>query len=591
MKQPKLMAAVAVAASATLALSACGSSGKHGGGSSKPSNAGATATVQNFSLGTAADSQGPAPAVAGAKSGGTVTDVEPSGFDYLDPGQIYVSNELAIANLYNRSLTNYKIDASGKTILVGDLATDTGTESDGGKTWTYHLKSGLKFQDGTPITSADVKYAIERLYASFETQGPTYLPIWLSGQNYRKVYSGPYGGQSLPDSVIGTPDSSTIVFHLQSAHADFPYAAAMPNVGAIEKSKDTKSAYNNNPASDGPYQLSSYVPGKSLTLVRNPNWDPKTDPIRNNYPDKWVFQLGVQNPQLTTDLEGSTGAYNDGISLSTVADPSQTDAILNGSQYKARTVSQFEPYVEYLNINMSRVTDVNVRKAIGLAFPYAAMQTLYGGPSQLQIGGTLISPTVGGWTAADPFGANTHPGGDPTAAKALLQKAGKVGYKLVYAYANTPNNQKRAVALSNALDKAGFDVVTKAIDSTTYYTQIGTVKNSFDIYRTGWGADWPVASTVDPVLLDGRTIGDGSPNYSHYNSPTTNAEIDRINAIPSVAEQQKEWNALAQKVIANDVPLVPFGFDKYLQVYGAGLGGIRFNQVYGAIDANSVYVK
>ncbi len=573
MRQRKTMAIVAMAAAGALALSACGSSGGSGGTKGGHAQAtGATSTVQNFGLGTKADSTGPAPAVPGAKKGGTVNDIEPAGFDYTDPGQIYVSNELAIVGLYNRSLTGYKIGSDGKTILVGDLATDTGEMSDGGKTWTYHLKSGLKFQDGTTITSKDVKYAVERLYAPFETQGPSYVPSWLSGTDYHKgTFQGPYNGATLPDSVIATPDDSTIVFHLQSAHADFPYAAAMPNIGAIEASKDTKANYNQNFQSNGPYMLASpsdYQLNKSLTLVRNPNWDPKTDPIRSAYPDKWTFELGVQNPALTTRLEQSTGADADAISLSAVADASQSDIILNGSQYKDRTVSQYEPYVEYLNINMTRVTDVNVRKAIADAFPMAEVQKLYGGPSQLDEGTTLISPTVGGWVKSDPFGKFAKPNGDPVAAKALLSQAGKTGYKL-----------------------AGFNFVTQAIDSTTYYTKIGDPKNQYDVYRTGWGADWPVASTVVPLLLDGRTIAPGSPNYSHYDSDATDKQIDAINANPDVAAAQKQWNTLATQILTNDVPQVPFGFDKYLQVYGTGLAGIRFNQVIGAIDTSSVFVK
>lgn len=596
MRQRKTMAVVAMAAAGALALSACGSSGsKSSGGGAKGGQTGATSNVQAFGLGTKADSTGPAPAVVGAKKGGTVNDIEPAGFDYTDPGQIYVSNELAIVGLYNRSLTGYKTDANGKTILVGDLATDTGEQTDGGKTWTFHLKSGIKFQDGTPVTSKDVKYGVERLYADFETQGPTYVPIWLSGQDYRKgAYKGPYTGQSLPDSVIGTPDASTIVFHLQTAHADFPYAAAMPNIGAIEQAKDTKAQYNLNFQSDGPYMLanaSDYQPNKKLTLVRNPNWDPATDPIRTAYPDSWTFELGVQNPALTTRLEQSTGADADAIALSTAADASQSDTILGGTQYKARTVSQYQPYVEYLNINMTRVTDLNVRKAIAAAFPMGQVQKLYGGPSQLDQGTTLISPTVGGWTKADPFGLLAHPNGDPATAKSLLSTAGKSGYKLVFAYANTPRWQKISVALKNAYDAAGFNFVPQPLDPTTYYTKIGDPKNQYDVYRTGWGADWPVASTVVPPLLDGRLIGAGDPDYSHFNDPATNTQIDQINANPDVAAASKQWNDLANQVLTNFVPQVPFGFDKFLQVYGTGIGGVRYNQVYGAIDTSNIFVK
>ena len=131
--------------------------------------------------------------------------------------QQYVSDQLSISPLFARTLTGYKIDPkTGKTILVGDLATDTGKMSDGGKTWTYTLKSGLKFQDGTPITSQDVKYGIERLYADFETAGPAVPPdLAVRPRTTARLYPGPYGGKSIPDSMLATPDDKTIVFHFQ----------------------------------------------------------------------------------------------------------------------------------------------------------------------------------------------------------------------------------------------------------------------------------------------------------------------------------------------------------------------------------------
>ncbi len=580
---------LAVGATAALALTAC-SSGHSAGGSSGGGGTSDQATVQNWSMGTADDSKGPAPAISGAKAGGTAYDLEQNGFDYLDPGQVYVNVFQQVAMLYNRSLTNYKILPNGKVILVGDLATDTGKSSDGGKTWTWTLKSGLKFQDGTPITSADVKYGIERLYAPFETQGPTYFQSWLSGDNFHKVYPGPYGGKSLPDSVISTPDSKTIVFHFQKAHPDAPFAASMANVGAIEKSKDTKTAYNNNPNSDGPYQVQSYSPGKSLVLVKNPNWDASTDPVRHQYPDKWIFQLGLQSQPLTARLMAEQGNDKDALTMSTPPDASQVPQLMS-AQYASRRVSTYQPFVEVMDINTTRITNVDVRKAIAYALPVGQIQQLYGGSSQLAAGSTLISPTIKDWQKFDPFGKTGKPMGDPAMAKQLLAQAGQPHPHINYAYGNTPRNQKISVAVANALKAAGFSVTTTPLDPTSYYTLIGHPNNQFDLYRSGWGADWPVASTVIPPTLDGRTIGEGSPNYSHYNSSATNAEIDRINAETNEDQAAKDWVKLSEQILQNDVPQVPYGYDVLTQIYGSGLGGVRADQVLGTFDLTSVYVK
>ncbi|BBA99869.1 putative peptide ABC transporter solute-binding protein [Actinacidiphila reveromycinica] len=586
----RLVAAVAAVGALSLTASACSS----GGGDTSPSGAGGAskAPVPNYGLGTAADSTGPAPAVAGATKGGTVQDLDQAGFDYLDPAQQYVSDQLSVSPLYARTLTGYKIDPkTGKTILVGDMATDTGKMSDGGKTWTFTLKSGLKFQDGTTITSKDVKYSIERLFASFVTQGPVYIQSWLYGTNFKDAYAGPYDGKEIPDSILATPDDKTVVFHFQTPHADAPYAMAMPVTAPVEKSKDDKAAYNNHPVSSGPYEIASYKPGKSLVFKRNPYWDPKTDPIRNAYPDSWNFQLGIQQPGLTQRIMAGSGTDKDAIDLSGVADTSQMAKLTTDAEYKARTINQYQPYVETLDINTKRITDPKVRQAIAYAFPMSQVQQAMGGSPQGDLGTTLLSPTIAGWKKYDPFGKLTQPTGNVEKAKELLKEAGQPHPKLVFPYANTPKWSTVSLTIANALEKAGFQVVRKAIDATSFYTIVGKVNNQFDIYRTGWGADWPNASTVVPPTMDGTNLTDGTNNYSFLNDPHINSEIQRIKNIADVKTQTAEWEKLSEYSLSKDTAQVPFLFDKYFNIYGSGLGGVTYNSVVGTINANTVFVK
>ncbi|SFF73446.1 peptide/nickel transport system substrate-binding protein [Actinacidiphila alni] len=584
-------AAVAVAAlSLTAACSSGGGddTGGKGGASSKPTKA----PVPNYGLGTAADSTGPAKAVPGAVKGGTVHDLDQAGFDYLDPAQQYVSDQLSVSLLYARTLTAYKIDpTTKKTVLVGDLATDTGKMSDGGKTWTYTLKSGLKFEDGTPITSKDIKYSIERLFADFETQGPQYIQSWLYGPDYRKLYKGPYSGQEIPANILDTPDDKTVVFHFKDAHADAPYAMAMPVTAPVPKAKDDKAAYNNHPVSSGPYKIASYKPGKSLVFVRNTNWDPATDPIRNAYPDSWNFSLGIAQPGLTQRIMAGSGDDKYAIDLSGVADPTQMAALTSDAQYKSRTVNEYQPYVETLDINTKRITDPKVRQAIAYAFPMSQVQQVFGGAAQGDLGTTLLSPTIAGWKDFDPFGKKAKPAGDPEKAKALLKEAGNEHPTLVFPYANTPRWQKISLTIANNLEKAGFKVVRKAIDPTSYYTVVGKVNNQYDIYRTGWGADWPNASTVVPPTMDGRNLQDGTNNYSFLNDDHINTEIDRIKAITDLTKQADEWRTLSEYSLQHDTAQVPFLFDKYFNIYGTGLGGVTYNSVTGTINASTVFVK
>jgi peptide/nickel transport system substrate-binding protein len=591
MRHSKARLVAAIAAAGALSLTAaCSSGGGDTGakGSGQPSKA----PVPNYGLGTASDSTGPAPAVPGATKGGTAQDLDQSGFDYLDPAQQYVSDQLSVSPLYARTLTGYKIDPkTGKTILVGDMATDTGKMSDGGKTWTFTLKSGLKYQDGTTITSKDIKYSVERLFSDYITQGPIYLQTWLYGDDFKNAYKGPYSGKEIPDSILATPDDKTVVFHFQTPHADAPYAMAMPTTAPVEKSKDDKAAYNNHPVSSGPYEIASYKPGKSLVFKRNPYWDPKTDPIRNAYPDSWNFQLTIAQPGLTQRLMAGSGTDKDALDMSGVADTSQMAKLTTDPQYKARTVNQYQPYVETLDINTKRITNPKVRQAIAYAFPDSQVQQAMGGSPQGDIGNTLLSPTIAGWKAYDPFGKAAMPTGDPAKAKELLKEAGQPHPKLVFAYANTPKWSTVSLTIANALKKAGFQVVRKAIDATSAYTILSKVNNQFDIYRTGWGADWPNASTVVPPTMDGSNLSDGTNNYSFLNDPYINSEIKRIKNIADVKTQTAAYEKLSEYALSKDTAQVPFLFDKYFNIYGSGLGGVTYNSVIGTVNANTVYVK
>ncbi|KNB51768.1 ABC transporter substrate-binding protein [Streptomyces caatingaensis] len=585
-------AAAALAAGA-LVLTACSSGG--GGGGTRGEGPGSDKNVSsNYTIGTAADSKGPAPEVPGARKGGTVGVLQRDAFPHLDPGQIYYSDVLTVQMLYNRTLTTYRVDGKGRVTLVGDLATDTGTPSDGGRTWTYTLKDGLKFEDGSPITSKDIRWGVERLYASFETDGPQYIQQWLSGEGttYRKALpDGPYGGKHLPSSVLDTPDDKTIVFHFATPHADTPYAVAMPSIGPVKAEKDGQRKYDNAPFSSGPYRVGDHKVGKSLTLVRNEHWDPATDPVRHQYPDRFEISFGHQFGDSTRRFLADQGSDKAAMSFTNAVAPEMTQKVLDRADTRGRRFDEVQPYVDYINFNTSRLKDVRVRRALAYAMPNGQIVQQMGGATAAQLAPNLLSPAVDGYVPSDPYGKRAKPAGDPSKARQLLKEAGKEGQEIVYAYPNTDIQQRVSVVVTQALERAGFKVQRKEIDSNTWRSAISDTKNSFDIYRSSWGADWPVASTIVPPQYDGRVIADGAQNYSHLDDPAVNAEIDRINAIADVKRAAPLWQKLADKILKDDAPSVPTFYNLQFSLWGSGLGGVKYHTVYGSADPTSVYVK
>jgi peptide/nickel transport system substrate-binding protein len=250
MRKTKLIAAAAGAVALATLASACGSSSSGTASSTTSSfNAGLTSVVN-----------------ASAKQGGTLRMGLTSDWDSIDPGNTYYAFSWDFIRLYGRSLVTWKqAPGSGTTgglELVPDLATNTGEVSSDGLTWTFHLQPGATYQDGTAITAADVKYAIERSNWGQDTlvNGPAYFKQVVQDKT---SYKGPYLDKNTADGVSGieVDGTDTIKFHLTQKFADFPQLAALPSSIPVPQAKDTGANYYKTLLSSGQYEISSYIPG------------------------------------------------------------------------------------------------------------------------------------------------------------------------------------------------------------------------------------------------------------------------------------------------------------------------------------------
>ncbi|WP_369172157.1 ABC transporter substrate-binding protein [Streptomyces sp. R28] len=593
-------AVVSVLAAAALVLTGCSSGGSKGGGNDKEQQENAERQKALIKFGDAAASKGPAAEVPGAKSGGTISVPARDSYAHLDPAQIYVFNEMQVALLLHRGLTGYKATSNdgSKHEVVGDLATDAGTTTDGGRTWKYTLKDGIKFQDGSAITSADIRHSVERLFAPFINQGPPYLQQWLAdtpGSDYRKLLpDGPFKGKHLPDSVLQTPDAKTVVFKFKEPHPDLPYALAMAGYAVVSQKGDTKEKYDKAPVVSGPYKIQSFKSGKSMVLVRNTNWDPATDPIRHQYVDRFNITFNQQYEDSTKALIADGGTDRTAVSWQNSVDAGNLSKVLNDPKMKSRTVIGYQPFVGQININLSHkpMQDKKVRQAIAYALPVSPFVRAYGGSAAMEVAGGIISPTVSGYDPSfDPWGKKKNPAGDPAKAKKLLQEAGKVGTKLTFGYSNSQEGQAYSTAMAAGLEKAGFDVQRQEIPAETYFDQVSKLNNNYDIFHTSWAADWPSASTVIPPLYDGRVIAEGAQNYSQVNDPKINSEIDRISRIADPAKAATEWEKLDKYIVKDVVNIVPTAYYKQVQVAGSKVGGVAYDDVIGGVDPRRLYVK
>lgn len=424
----QMRAAVIAVAAGSLVLTACG------GSDNDNSSKGKTKTQEDAAkqssaviMGDAKASTGPAADVPGAKPGGTMTVYQEADFSHLDPAQSYVSDAKQLDRLLQRGLTQYQEDDKGQLTVVGDLATDSGKVTDGGKTWTYTLKDNLKDENGNVIDSSDIRHTIERTYAPFITDGPIYIQNWLSGSGttYRKALpDGPYKGKHLPDSVLATPDAKTVVFKFKDAQPDLGQALAMPGYSVVPKETDTKEKYDTDPVATGPYKIAEFKPGKSMKLVKNTNWDPATDSVRHQYVDGFNIEYNHDDDDQTKTLLADRGEAKNAVMFTGQVATNQVSKVVGDAAAMKRTIQGYAPYVWQLNFNLDRMTDKKVRDAITYAMPNAQLYKLDGGAYGGETATGLMAPTVPGYEKGyDPFGKLKKPNGDVAKAKELIKEA------------------------------------------------------------------------------------------------------------------------------------------------------------------------
>ncbi|MDI6101329.1 ABC transporter substrate-binding protein [Actinoplanes sp. NEAU-A12] len=543
------------------------------------------AKVQTGTIATdPAESQGPAKAVQGATKGGVVKLLHAAEFEHLDPQKIYVSDALSMATQFARTLTGYKEDGTGNLKLVGDLATNAGEDVNGDcKVWKYTLKDGLKFEDGTPITAQDVAYGISRSFDPDWGDGPTYLQQWLAGSvEYNTTYKGPFVSPNDPIPGVKVEGEKVLTFTFPAPQCETPYAVAMPTSAPVPKAKDTKGDYDRKPVSSGPYMIKEHAYDQFIEFVRNPNWDAKTDPIRNAYPEGIRVEFGIDAENGANRVAADAEADKTAFIWANV--PAAVLPKTRAPEFKERVKNGPSQYVEYTYINMDRVKDLKVRQALNWAVDRDAILKIRGGVDTF--GSTLLSPTIGGYQNYNAYDGG--PTGNPEEAKKLL---GGQQITLTYAFPNIPARQQMAAKTKEVYAKAGINIVLAPLDPNSYYKAVGTKGNQYDLIRGGWGADWPSASTVFPALFDGRTIRDsGNQNLAYMNEAEVNSEIDRIKVM-KVDQAAGEWAKLDKMIMQKYAPVIPQYYINNYEIHGSKIGGTFLSDSYGHMTLNTMFVK
>ncbi|TIC82484.1 ABC transporter substrate-binding protein [Nocardioides sp. GY 10113] len=557
-KNLRRVVAASAASALGLALAACG------GGSDDDSSTGGTS--------------------AEGTKGGTLYYLQHFPFESSDPQRIYYGVQLANwRRVFYRGLLAFPMseDASVATTPVPDLATDTGTSSDGGKVWSFTLKDGVKWEDGSDITCEDVQYGTSRVFANdVIIGGPNYTLSYIDVEDYPGPYKATPEQQAEFEKAVSC-EGKTITFHFNKPWADFPQAiAGMMMTDPYKESFDEGDRSKWKILSNGPYKVEggTWDKNKGATLVRNDEYDETTDDpeaLRLALPDTIEWQINPSdtagelfNDRLIQD------AGNDQYAITTARlAPNQMPQI--SGPVEERYTNVLSPYVSYLVPNSKTITNVKVREALAVATNLNGYVKALGGETAAAPAETVIAADVPGSEPNPAFANDNDNNGDPEAAKALLEESGeKLPYPIKLAYQKSPTTDKAMAILQESWEAAGFKVELDGL-SDTYYDVISSPDKDVDLMWAGWGADWPSAMTVLPPLFDSRpnvSAATCGQDYGCYQNDDFEALVDQAANAEDV-DEQTEFLKEADKVLGETYAYIPLEATKFNWLHGSKVTG------------------
>jgi peptide/nickel transport system substrate-binding protein len=574
------LAAVPTAVVLAVGAAACGSSTKAGDGGASGSID--TSGQQSIS----AQTGGTGASAPSTPKGGKLTFGIDQDYDYWD-GTSYYGDMWAVEYATCNGLLDYP-DSPGpdNATLVPGIAADMPQVSGDGKTYTFTIRDGLKFNNGQPVTAADVKDTYERSLdpsAGFDMLGSGYYNDLVGMDKYAPSGATKPGAPGISGITVA---GNKVSFALNGPDASFPYYTAIRFACIVPKGTPHKHTQLPPPMT-GPYMIKSYTPKRSVLMVRNPYWADNAKVMGNDCTNCWNvdefdFKEGISGDSQLLQIRNNQLDLSYDRSAPTGA---QVNAVLNDPSTKSRVSVTPDAAIGYFffNTTVPPFDNPKVRQAVNYGIDRTSLIKLVGG----QYTGTPWSQILPKNLLGDEK-ADIYPNApDIAKAKQLLQESGvKTPISTTLIYQNKPPGDDIAANFKQTMAQIGIDVTLKGLSSDVYYQYVQSPKNKAPMGTAIWGQDFPDAVTFFVPLLHSGSLS----NYSQYRSAATDAAIGKAKLIPPGPDRARAWAQLSTKVESTDAPWAVYRNRLVVNFFSARLGGFAYNttkQLY----FNLLYVK
>lgn len=505
--------------------------------------------------------------------------------DSLDPAQTFDSWCAVVHRTFSRNLMSF----AGKPgeqglVVVPDLASDLPETNTDKTTWTFKVRPDARWNDGSAVTSTDIKYSIQRLFDD-SLQSPIALDTLclLSTCSAGKPdYNGPYASPTEDLNSIITPDESTIIFNLNRPFYDFSRLLATPQFAPIQMTRDVSlraagSTYASNPASNGPFVITVDQADLQYSFTKNDLWSQASDGIR-------IPKVDAMSWKIFPDADSTDQALLNGeidVKLNYGLAPTARDATLAEESQRALIDNPEMSFVNFIVVNPSipPLDRVPCRDAIFYALDKVDLQKVRGGSASAAIANSLSPPTILGHDDNyNPYPSGSDGTGNIRKARESLAQCGYPdGFQVKMAYVAIGIGKDIFLSVQKSLARVGIvvDPVEFANFAEYFTTGLGSPETmnaqGIGLASTGWGPDYSSAHSFWAPLIDGRKIKPSSNlNFAELNLDEINNLLDALEISQTPVESTR-LNRKIEELVMQEAVYLPYAVDRMVLYRPSGL--------------------
>jgi YVTN family beta-propeller protein len=522
--------------------------------------------------------------------GGTLTVLDPQPPDLggpTDPAVAYYLWAWQMLSMTNDGLVGYRrVAGLAGDQLVPDLATTLPVPTDGGKTYVFQLRSGIRYSTGRAVRPEDFRRAIERVFMVDNKRGGNsgIPPAGFGGIVGASQCEKSPGRCDLARGIVTSDTANTVAFHLTAPDPHFLYKLAFPWAYPVPPGTPDHMISAAQLPATGPYMTKSLASGHTWVLVRNPRfrqWSQQAQP--GGYPDRIVVRYGMPPGQAVAEVEhGHADAL---LSLSPPPGSVRQFERLHTSQLHSGPL--VSTIALALNTRIPPFNSLAARKALNYAIDKNTVVARNGGSLTAQPTCQILPPTMPGYVPYCPYALHPSPGGawtgpDLTRAQQLVRTSGTRGDAVTVAAGCAEVTTATARYVASVLDRLGYRASVRLFTNCVAYGAFQTdSRDRAQISFYSWYQDFPAPwDFIGPLLTCASFVpaNPGNPNVAEFCDPRIDTQVGQALALQaqSLAAAEHSWTTIDHELV-DQAPWVPLYTPRDLTLLSARVGNYQFH--------------